>query len=328
MPLRCCARPMWSPCTETGVRIEGSNSFHWVFRCNDAVVHQASPTRGAVVIRDMMDGHRPAGLVVGSLFRPNRAMREPSRPAWRIWRVTSPSPMKRARDSSCRCGSSCGFNWPGGPHRNACPGDDHRQTTRLGASDPHRHPRNPDFLQSGARSPEQVQTSARPASHLRKVARPGRRLKQRLRARPQAIGDPAQGHQRLSRYVGGGRRSGHPHRRRHGTAPARHQRLPDHSPDRQRLTPPKLAWVITLCFPEIQLDLIGRLENLPADLLRLEDLLDTRLKKLKTEIETAAPTTNASKRIQDFYTPVIADLVRERYKMDFLDLGYALDLPV
>jgi transposase len=45
---------------ETGVRIEGSNSFHWVFRCNDAVVHQASPTRGAVVIRDMMDGHRPA----------------------------------------------------------------------------------------------------------------------------------------------------------------------------------------------------------------------------------------------------------------------------
>jgi transposase len=45
---------------ETGVRIEGSNSFHWVFRCNDAVVHQASPTRGAVVIREMMDGHRPA----------------------------------------------------------------------------------------------------------------------------------------------------------------------------------------------------------------------------------------------------------------------------
>lgn len=45
---------------ETGVRIEGSNSFHWVFRCADAVVHQASPTRGAVVIRDMMEGHRPA----------------------------------------------------------------------------------------------------------------------------------------------------------------------------------------------------------------------------------------------------------------------------
>jgi transposase len=44
---------------ETGVRIEGSNSYHWVFRCADAVVHRAAPTRGAVVVREMMDGHRP-----------------------------------------------------------------------------------------------------------------------------------------------------------------------------------------------------------------------------------------------------------------------------
>jgi transposase len=44
---------------ETGVRIEGSNAYHWVFRCAEAVVHQASPTRGAVVVRTMMDGHRP-----------------------------------------------------------------------------------------------------------------------------------------------------------------------------------------------------------------------------------------------------------------------------
>jgi transposase len=44
---------------ETGVRIEGSNAYHWVFRCAEAVVHHASPTRGAVVVRTMMDGHRP-----------------------------------------------------------------------------------------------------------------------------------------------------------------------------------------------------------------------------------------------------------------------------
>lgn len=44
---------------ETGVRIEGSNAYHWVFRCAEAVVHQAAPTRGAVVVRDMMGGHRP-----------------------------------------------------------------------------------------------------------------------------------------------------------------------------------------------------------------------------------------------------------------------------
>jgi transposase len=45
---------------ETGVRIEGSSAYHWVFRCSEAIVHQASPTRGAIVIRTMMDGHRPA----------------------------------------------------------------------------------------------------------------------------------------------------------------------------------------------------------------------------------------------------------------------------
>jgi transposase len=44
---------------ETGVRIEGSNSFHWVFRCEQAVVHHAAPTRAASVVRETMDGHRP-----------------------------------------------------------------------------------------------------------------------------------------------------------------------------------------------------------------------------------------------------------------------------
>ena len=47
-------------CDETGVRIEGSNAYHWLFHSADAVVHTASPTRGAVVVREMMDGHRPA----------------------------------------------------------------------------------------------------------------------------------------------------------------------------------------------------------------------------------------------------------------------------
>src|SRR4051794_2309821 len=45
---------------ETGVRIEGCSGYHWVFRCRDAVVHQAAPTRAASVVRAMMDGHRPA----------------------------------------------------------------------------------------------------------------------------------------------------------------------------------------------------------------------------------------------------------------------------
>ena len=45
---------------ETGVRIEGSTGYHWVFRCTAAVVHQAASTRAAAVVHAMMDGHRPA----------------------------------------------------------------------------------------------------------------------------------------------------------------------------------------------------------------------------------------------------------------------------
>jgi transposase len=45
---------------ETGVRIEGSNAYHWVFRSPEAVVHHAASTRAASVVRTMMDGHRPA----------------------------------------------------------------------------------------------------------------------------------------------------------------------------------------------------------------------------------------------------------------------------
>ena len=57
---------------ETGVRIEGSNAYHWVFRCDQAVVHQAAPTRGAVVIPHH-DGRPPArGLVLRPLRRPSR----------------------------------------------------------------------------------------------------------------------------------------------------------------------------------------------------------------------------------------------------------------
>jgi len=45
---------------ETGVRIEGSNSYHWVFHCKDAVVHQPDYSRAARVVDEMMDGRAPA----------------------------------------------------------------------------------------------------------------------------------------------------------------------------------------------------------------------------------------------------------------------------
>jgi len=44
---------------ETGMRIEGVNAFHWVFRCDQAVVHEADFTRSAEVVRRTMNGARP-----------------------------------------------------------------------------------------------------------------------------------------------------------------------------------------------------------------------------------------------------------------------------
>jgi transposase len=44
---------------ETGVRIEGTNSYHWVFHCKDAVVHQPDYSRAARVVAEVMDGHVP-----------------------------------------------------------------------------------------------------------------------------------------------------------------------------------------------------------------------------------------------------------------------------
>ena len=45
---------------ETGVWIEGTNSYHWVFHCKDAVVHQPDYTRAGSVVAETMGGHVPA----------------------------------------------------------------------------------------------------------------------------------------------------------------------------------------------------------------------------------------------------------------------------
>ena len=44
---------------ETGVRIRGTNSYHWVFELPDAVVHKPGYSRAARVVDEMMAGHKP-----------------------------------------------------------------------------------------------------------------------------------------------------------------------------------------------------------------------------------------------------------------------------
>src|SRR6478736_6715030 len=43
-----------------GVRIEGTNSYHWVSHCKDAAVHQPDYYRAARVVDEMMNGRAPA----------------------------------------------------------------------------------------------------------------------------------------------------------------------------------------------------------------------------------------------------------------------------
>jgi transposase len=49
---------------ETGVRIEGSNAYQWVFRCDQAVVHTAAPTRGKRTIDDIIATPRSCELTM------------------------------------------------------------------------------------------------------------------------------------------------------------------------------------------------------------------------------------------------------------------------
>ena len=44
---------------ETGVRIEGSNCWHWVFHCKNAVVHLPDYSRAGRVVSETMAGHVP-----------------------------------------------------------------------------------------------------------------------------------------------------------------------------------------------------------------------------------------------------------------------------
>jgi transposase len=63
---------------ETGVRVEGGNAYHWVFRCKEAVVHHAAPTRAASVVHAMMDGQPARGLAVGPPLGAAGARRGPA----------------------------------------------------------------------------------------------------------------------------------------------------------------------------------------------------------------------------------------------------------
>ena len=56
---------------ETSVRINGRTHWNWVFQNDDVVIHVIRPSRGANVVADVMDGHRPA-IWVSDLYGAQR----------------------------------------------------------------------------------------------------------------------------------------------------------------------------------------------------------------------------------------------------------------
>jgi transposase len=58
-------------CDETGVRVEGRGCWNWVFQNREVVVHVIRQSRGAGVVAEVLDGHRPV-VWVSDLYSAQR----------------------------------------------------------------------------------------------------------------------------------------------------------------------------------------------------------------------------------------------------------------
>jgi transposase len=56
---------------ETGVRVDGQNGWNWVFQNDEVVIHVVRRSRGAGVVAEVLDGHRPA-IWVSDLYSAQR----------------------------------------------------------------------------------------------------------------------------------------------------------------------------------------------------------------------------------------------------------------
>ncbi len=64
---------------ETGVRIDGKGHWNWVFQNDEVVIHVVRASRGACVVAEVLDGHRPA-LWVSDLYGAQQGHAE----AWQV----------------------------------------------------------------------------------------------------------------------------------------------------------------------------------------------------------------------------------------------------
>ena len=86
-------------CDETSVRVEGKTCWDWVFQNGEVVIHVIRHSRGARVVGEVMDGHRPA-IWVSDLYGAQRDTPPVGRFASRINCAIARSPSRREMRSS------------------------------------------------------------------------------------------------------------------------------------------------------------------------------------------------------------------------------------
>src|SRR3954447_1506824 len=187
---------------ETGVRIEGSNAYHWVFRSSEAVVHQAAQTRAASVVRDMMDGRQPAvwmsdryAAQQGHGAAHQTCLAHLARDvAYAVEASDDPVPWRLQIWLQSVFALAGRVTKPGGL-------DTGGQAQDPGPA-PNQHPRHREFLRRDPGTPGQDRTGPRSTPDLPRPSRSSRGDQQCLRARPAPGRCPAQSDQRLSGDVG------------------------------------------------------------------------------------------------------------------------------
>jgi hypothetical protein len=99
---------------ETGARIEGTNSYDWVFHCKDAVVHWPDYTRAGRVVDEVLGGHVPEVWIATPNWPSSTAPTicpggssygSTGRSRWRAISGTSRRPPARVRSASWKSGS-------------------------------------------------------------------------------------------------------------------------------------------------------------------------------------------------------------------------------
>lgn len=82
-----------------------------------------------------------------------------------------------------------------------------------------------------------------------------------------------------------------------------------------------------ICTSAIEFDFVGKQENFAADMAKIWTRIAPGMKAPDFGAENKAPSiTSAEKRLDEFYTAELIEMVREAYREDFKAFGYSADI--